>query len=671
MGYLGYFYVETKAFEIRSNVQGGVQLTEKSRGKSRSVIMAWPTIFWLVSAWDYLTNNEMEGENWRTFRFGCYAYIVQRRKNSYGKYLELSEYGGKGRRSYVIIPEGYEGKGWEDGRQQLQKLKMHHEKQKEAATLGGASEGEKGEGNTSGATTETKPVEIKAQRSYAEKVIGVQASKVAGEVAPKLIKEGANSRMTETVIAAENLASQGVERLENQENIKELLLSLQNQISSCLRKLEMGWGNKEPETKLKPIVEGGGPETRAPRGDNEAGLGPVKPTQIGETVDKSTRQYIIKRYHKIYVRRNTTRRQGRWRPKAVGWKAQPESEVGSEDGRNGSPRRAGGVLVTEYAGEGHKKTEEAKGGGEGAGLGEKAGGVADSADEGIIHHFGALEAVGQLGDMVTQSTLVAGDAAGGSSSSGNAGDSSEHAGEATDKVDETCGISRRFGCGIDKPVEELRAELEAADSDGMAGSEAESAGEGEKSHISNVEGVGQAINQFTVQPSCVGVAVGGSSGAETGVGETEILGGMVVYGETPVQQNDMGKEREADQNFGVVERDDIVEEWGEPETLEIQPLAIMGIGDHQSEARDWVLERILAFCQELGVVCDGYEKELMELFAAIEDSRINRKGRNGNKRGDKVGNRGNRELKRLECTVNYDAKGSVTASGKGRNGKFC
>jgi hypothetical protein len=40
MGYLGYFYVENKSFEFRSNVQGGVQLAEKSRGKTREVIMA-------------------------------------------------------------------------------------------------------------------------------------------------------------------------------------------------------------------------------------------------------------------------------------------------------------------------------------------------------------------------------------------------------------------------------------------------------------------------------------------------------------------------------------------------------------------------------------------------------------------------------------------------------
>jgi hypothetical protein len=80
MGYLGYFYVETKAFEIQSNVQGGVRLAEKSRGRTSSVIMAWPTIFWLVSAWDYLTSSEIVRENWRTFRFGCFLYCYAEKK---------------------------------------------------------------------------------------------------------------------------------------------------------------------------------------------------------------------------------------------------------------------------------------------------------------------------------------------------------------------------------------------------------------------------------------------------------------------------------------------------------------------------------------------------------------------------------------------------------------
>jgi hypothetical protein len=45
MGYLGYVYVDSKSFEVRSDVRGGVRLEERSKGVSRSVIIAWPTIF--------------------------------------------------------------------------------------------------------------------------------------------------------------------------------------------------------------------------------------------------------------------------------------------------------------------------------------------------------------------------------------------------------------------------------------------------------------------------------------------------------------------------------------------------------------------------------------------------------------------------------------------------
>jgi hypothetical protein len=179
---------------------------------------------------------------------------------------------------------------------------------------------------------------------------------------------------------------------------------------------------------------------------------------------------------------------------------------------------------------------------------------------------------------------VAGVGARGKASSGKVVQGSELAGEAIDKVDETWGLSRTLGFGLDKPVEETRAESKVAGSDGKARSEAESAEEGEITHTRGVEGVGQAVNQFTLQPSCAGAAVGGISGSERGVGGTELAGEVVVYGEKPVQQSDMGKEREVEKNLGEVARADTVEEWGELETLEIQPLAIMGAGEHQSEA---------------------------------------------------------------------------------------
>jgi hypothetical protein len=89
MGYLGYVYVESKSFEFRSDVRGGVRLEERSKGLSRSVIMAWPMILWLLVAWDSLTPVGKAREKWRSFRFGSIVYVLLRRNNRFGNFLEL------------------------------------------------------------------------------------------------------------------------------------------------------------------------------------------------------------------------------------------------------------------------------------------------------------------------------------------------------------------------------------------------------------------------------------------------------------------------------------------------------------------------------------------------------------------------------------------------------
>ena len=93
-------------------------------------------------------------------------------------------------------------------------------------------------------------------------------SQAAGEDAEKSIKAGAQ-------FAAENLAGQDMERLENQESIKQFLLSLQKQISSCLRRLELGWRDEEKENILEQVAEGNGLKVGASSGVKEAGLGLV------------------------------------------------------------------------------------------------------------------------------------------------------------------------------------------------------------------------------------------------------------------------------------------------------------------------------------------------------------------------------------------------------------
>jgi hypothetical protein len=352
MGYLGYFYVENKAFEFRSNVQGGVQMAEKSRGKCRTVIMAWPTIFWLVSAWDYLTNIETSRENWRTFRFGCLAYVMQRRTNSHGNFLELSEYGGKGRRSFVIIPEGIEGKGWEDCRVQLQRLKIHQEKNRQKI---GADRELVGKKEQSSGVQQTKP---QVKITYAAAVVGEKAmagetqtagdgvqkektslgithaeamvggkemagkTQVAGEGPSKLVSEGAN---ISAICSGDHTQPDGaILRPQNQgediQGIKEILISLQREVSSCLYKLEMGVGNKG-------------------KGENGLTFGSHKEVGSGSVRSSPGDKPGIRYFRKTYARRQVPRRLLRWRPKHMGRIENQATGESSETSRNRPPEQ--------------------------------------------------------------------------------------------------------------------------------------------------------------------------------------------------------------------------------------------------------------------------------------------------------------------------------------------
>lgn len=112
----------------------------------------------------------------------------------HGNFLELSEYGGKGRRNFEIIPEGIEGKGWEDCRVQLQRLKLHYEKQREVKSPAGAPMGKKPVGQTSGVQKAKPLVGI----MYAAAVMGEKAmageTQAAVEGVSKSDLEGVKSR---------------------------------------------------------------------------------------------------------------------------------------------------------------------------------------------------------------------------------------------------------------------------------------------------------------------------------------------------------------------------------------------------------------------------------------------------------------------------------------------
>jgi hypothetical protein len=750
MGYLGYFYVEKKAFEIRSNVQGGVQLAEKSKGKTSSVIMAWPTIFWLVSAWDYLTNSELVRENWRTFRFGCFSYVVQRRKNSFGNFLELSEYGGKGRRSYVIIPEGYEGKGWVEGRLQLQRLKLHHEKQKQEVSLAETLERETGGGQNSGVYEETKCMALQVQRSYAEAVVGDQVTggaldlQAAGEGVPRLSKEREQYKESVT----ENHTMQDMEYLENQEDIKETLLSLQKQISSYLRKLELGWGKKRlKEKKVDQVVEGDGLKSVVPGGEKEVGLGVSQPIQIVDSVDKLTRQYIIKRYNKIYVRRNPPRQHIHWRPVGVGRKEQPAKEKLPEECQSGTPERAEDISATEKAektgghpgslnmgaretaeeatggGEGRKEqpakeklpeecqsgtperaedisatekaektgghpgslnmgaretAEEATGGGEVVGSGGLAGGEADSAEKGLTTDVGGFGGVGQSGNQVTQLTGAAGVAAGVISSCGNKGEGTDVAGDDTERDDRSGGLPGTLNFGVYNTVEEGTG---GAESGGLAGGETDRDKGGKTGQFGVVEGVGQCVDQ----PLNIGEYPQSESRVQN-TGYERAPG----FEDTTIVSADLCKlkSQEASSSAGsldlqmivpyvqeVVEQPEYfiagdllegVKQFVNDEVLEIEPLEAIQV-DSQGKGCDWVLERVKRLCHVWGMSYEGYEVEMEKLFRKIEGNRG--KMHSPVASPVKSSSKGNRELRGLKSTINYDGKQGLVVKGKQPKGR--
>jgi hypothetical protein len=110
------------------------------------------------------------------------------------------------------------------------------------------------------------------------------------------------------------------------------------------------------------------------------------------------------------------------------------------------------------------------------------------------------------------------------------------------------------------------------------------------------------------------------------------------------REEEMGEEREAKKISGngvgayaLVEMADKADEMVGTDMLDIQPLAIMGVGGIQSISPDWILERVLEFCQELGLICDGHEEQLLVLFTAIEANRQNRRGGSGYHRMVKQG----------------------------------
>jgi len=160
---------------------------------------------------------------------------------------------------------------------------------------------------------------------------------------------------------------------------------------------------------------------------------------------------------------------------------------------------------------------------------------------------------------------------------------------------------------------------------------------------------------------------------DVGLGEIEAPSKGLKMQEVNGEVDEVGCENELREGEGVnilalVSRSDEV--LGGSEMLDVQPLAVMekDLGDVPMST-DWVFERIRGFCKVVGISCPGFEDKLMDLFNVIEAHRYSDRVMRDNNLSA-MGNRGQREVKRLECSVNYDGKGGQSSrlTRKGRVG---
>ena len=74
---------------------------------------------------------------------------------------------------------------------------------------------------------------------------------------------------------------------------------------------------------------------------------------------------------------------------------------------------------------------------------------------------------------------------------------------------------------------------------------------------------------------------------------------------------------------------------------------------------EWVLDELRRFGEVLGALYAGHEMEIMNLLMTIDASRQHdRHNTRANKHSSKSGSKGNRELKNLISTINYDSGSS-------------
>ncbi|KAE7995727.1 hypothetical protein FH972_000497 [Carpinus fangiana] len=570
--------------------------------------------------------------------YGNNDVAIERRHNSYGKFLELSEYGGKGRRSFVIIPEGDDGKGWEDCRDQLRRLKTHFDKQRAVRPPVKQLEGQKGEAQTGKVLQESQWAQSKG--SYTEVVMGKKTVK-RGTIPTMVIEENPSQAAGE--LSADNQAAA----------VEEILLSLRMEVDSCLHKIEMGWKTWGERMQM-------GFATNAKMGfdipatNKENGQKNIQP-KLDPVENKAQPK---NRFRKTYRRRRAPRRLLRWRVKEVGRENLRTPEKLPESNRSMPPEMDHGsnepdqatqiIYVEKWTGNGvlqpvakEKQTET---------LPESSRIVPPELELGLNGPKQAAQTICE---------------------------------------------ERWVGDGLMQTAEENEMSSKALNSDQRPEMEEKSGLRQTETEVDDKQ-VGQEVERKAEQGSCalnwkmMALGVGEFPVMQTGSEDKgENLTGSPVFvteGKSIRQDDEMDANRES---FCAASQQAVevcvpsthsvtgmeLIQFDDEEVVDCEPLDVQ-MGDtmkgeelNKKEACEWVVERMKDFCHVVGLSLEGHEEELMAMFRAIEADR--------NKKTSPFVvdvavehtttiSKSKRELQHLSCSINYDGKKGVATKAKGK-----
>jgi hypothetical protein len=110
------FFVEAKTFVFSmKEVDVVVWLEERRKGFTRVVLLGVQCTVWLVEMVELALRNPGVQNFVKSFCEGLQVLIVRRGGNRAGRFLELAVFAKGGRKWFILLPEGREGRGLEPG----------------------------------------------------------------------------------------------------------------------------------------------------------------------------------------------------------------------------------------------------------------------------------------------------------------------------------------------------------------------------------------------------------------------------------------------------------------------------------------------------------------------------------------------------------------------------